>query len=704
MPAVATVSVAASLAMLAWMGRSIVTGQIPFTGDLLHLHYVVRDFYARAIAAGHDFDWIPGLFNGYYLVGEGQLGGYHPLHVLLYLALPLDRAFAVELIAAYPFLFAGAWLWLRRRCGAGPAAFGAMAVTFCGFTLVHGVHLNMIGVLAHVPWLLWAIDGVAARTGDRLDRRGAALFGLLLGSQLLLGHPQSVWFSGLICAAYAWHVISAGGSVSWRLGATILIGAALGLAVGGVQVLATLDLVSHSTRPAGADFSTQYSLRPAEVLLFFHPYLWWGRVSRWNELAPAGDEYGVYGGAVVLVLAVWWIARQWRQSDRFSVHLAIFAVLALWLATGSYGKLYYLQTWLPLVSQFRAPVRYTLFAQWAVAVMAALTLAHLARGKAVGERGPLAVVWVVVALVALSAFAMRGRGAGQLATWWGPLVMTLGATLLTLALRGMRSAVIALVLLAAVDQGFYGLNGVIAWQDFVTRQQAIGFLDTNSFLPRAGEGRLLRGNFPNLYLLAGHRLVDGYVALTPSRQLDYHQPNARRVAQVDYVHADFFAGAPVPAGAVPADHGWFRAPGSLPRVRLVTEARVSRAPSADIEAVDVARTALVTRQLSLGGGTAGAARILADDPGDVMVEVDAPSAQLLVLSESFHDGWHVSIDEQPATVERVNGDFLGVVVPPGPHDVRFQFRPLHLTAGRWVSIGGLAAALLLLWKSRRTID
>ena len=173
MAAVGKVSVAASLAMLAWMGRSIVTGQIPFTGDLLHFHYPLRDFYARALAAGQPFDWLPGLFSGFYVVGEGQLGGYHPLHWLLYRALPLDRAFAIELVLAYPFLFAGMWLWLRRRCGAGPAAFGAMAATFCGFTLVHGVHPNIVGVLAHVPWLLWVLDGVA-RASRRPLRSAAA--------------------------------------------------------------------------------------------------------------------------------------------------------------------------------------------------------------------------------------------------------------------------------------------------------------------------------------------------------------------------------------------------------------------------------------------------------------------------------------------------------------------------------------------------
>ena len=113
----------------------------------------------------------------------------------------------------------------------------------------------------------------------------------------------------------------------------------------------------------------------------------------------------------------------------------------------------------------------------------------------------------------------------------------------------MRAAVVALVLLAAADQALYGLNGVIAWQDFVTRAAGDRLPGHQLVSAAAGETRLVRGNFPNLYLLANHRLLDGYVAIAPSKQLDYHQPNALRVAQVEYAHADFFTGAPVPEGS-----------------------------------------------------------------------------------------------------------------------------------------------------------
>jgi hypothetical protein len=705
-------ALAASLAMLAFMARSHVTGQIPFTGDLLHFHYPLRDFYARQLGAGQPFDWMPGLFAGFYVVGEGQLGGYHPLHWLLYRALPLDRAFALELVLAYPLLFAGMWLWLRRRCGAAPAAFGAMAATFCGFTLVHGVHPNMVGVLAHVPWLLRVLDGVAARhvpgNAWRPDLLGTGLIGLLIGSQLLLGHPQSVWFSGLICVAYTAHLITADRPRRWIAARTLAAGAVVGLAVGAVQVLATVDAAAQSSRPAfDVDFATQYSLRPLHLLHLLHPYLFWGRWARWNETAEASDEFGVYGGGVALMLAVWWLM---RKTDRLSLHVAAFGLVGLWLATGAYGGLYYLQTWLPVVSQFRAPVRYVLFAHWALAVLATFALAFLARpadGDAAREPTALGAAWGVVVVAAASAWwlatsgVVPGAGEFRGVTWFGPLVLAAAAALLTLAARGIRVALVGLVLLAAGDQALYGLSGVIAWQDYVTRPEAAGYLDTNSFLPRAGDTRLVRGNFPNLYLLSGHRLLDGYVAITPSKQLDYRQPNALRVAQVEYAHGDFFAGVAVPPGHEPRDRGWYRLPGALPRVRLVADVRVSSSPATDIAQVDVAETALVTRDLRLGGGPAGTARLVTDNPGDITIETNAPASQLLVVSESYHDGWRATIDGSTVDLERVNGDFLGAVVPAGTHLVSFQFRPYHLSVGRSVSVFGLVFGLWLLWRDRR---
>src|SRR3954468_8850715 len=114
---VAVTTLAVSVSMLLWMSRPLLAGQIPFTGDLLHFHYPLRDFYAGALAAGQHLEWMPSLFGGFDVGAEGQLGAYHPGHWVLYRLLPLDTAFVVETLAPYPLLFAGTWVFLRRWCG-----------------------------------------------------------------------------------------------------------------------------------------------------------------------------------------------------------------------------------------------------------------------------------------------------------------------------------------------------------------------------------------------------------------------------------------------------------------------------------------------------------------------------------------------------------------------------------------------------------
>jgi len=727
---VAGAALLCAAAMLAWMGRSLLTGQIPFTGDLLHFHYPLRDFYARALAAGQPFDWMPSLFNGFYLVGEGQLGGYHPVHWLLYRLLPLDRAFAIELVLAYPVLFAGAWLWLRRYAGTAPAAFGAMVMTFSGFTLTHGVHPNIVGVMAHLPWLLLALD--AAAPSGRPRRRGTgqravAVIALLTGSQLLMGHPQSVWFSVLIEAAYVVYLTTTDDSAGrWgRLGSW-LTGLALGSLVGAVQLLATFDGWRHSTRPAfDAAYATAFSLRPLQLLQLLHPFFFWGRVSRWNEAPGAGDEFGVYGGGVALLLALWWLAQSMGRSrdgsaageaastreprsspgpgHRFGWCVAAFGVLGLWLATGSYGRLYLFQTWLPIISSFRAPVRYVLFAQWALAVLASLAVARLLRGPS-GSRAGRCALFATVTVAAATAWLVPFTPAASppevlVARWLGPAVLATSALLVMWAARGARLPLVALVLLAAGDQALYGLHGVVAWQDFITRQQAIGYLDTNSFLRAPPAGRLARGGFPNLYLLAGYRVVDGYVALEPARQLDYRVPEALRLAQAEFANEDLFKGTRAPEGQR-LDRGWIVLPPPVPRVRLVAEARVSSTPRADLAGLDIDRVALVTHDLTLSSGSGGTTRITRDAPGDIAVETNAAAPRLLVVSESFDEGWMVDVDGAPGAVERVNGDFLGAVVPAGSHTATFRFQPRHLLVGKWLSALGLLLAFVLMVRPR----
>ena len=118
---------------------------------------------------------------------------------------------------------------------------------------------------------------------------------------------------------------------------------------------------------------------------------------------------------------------------------------------------------------------------------------------------------------------------------------------------------------------------------------------------------------------------------------------------------------------------------------IATDEILSRIGSIDVETV-----ALVDQPVELPGGLPGKAIIQRDDPGDIQIETEAPSRQLLVLSESYHRGWSATVDGTPCEVLRAYGDFMGCVVGSGRHQVEFRFEPRSLSQGRRLSWLGLA--------------
>jgi hypothetical protein len=72
----------------------------------------------------------------------------------------------------------------------------------------------------------------------------------------------------------------------------------------------------------------------------------------------------------------------------------------------------------------------------------------------------------------------------------------------------------------------------------------------------------------------------------------------------------------------------------------------------------------------------------------------------LVVSEAYHPDWTVTIDGKPAEVHRAEAALLAAYVPPGSHEVSFQFKApawysLCLTLGTLSWIAALAALLYL---------
>jgi hypothetical protein len=688
------------LVLLGVLSTPLWTGRVSVYFDLGVFHLPLRHFYAQCLRAGAPFDWMPSMHAGLFLTGEGEHGPYHPLHLALYRLLPLDTAFAAECFLAYPLMLLGTFVFLRRYAGAAGALLGGLAYTFSANNVSHAIHPNYVAVVAHLPWLLWLLERVALTAGPPswLASAGVAL---LTGSQVLLGHPQALSWSLLAEGLYALFLVRAAPRPV-RAGMAWTTGKLLGLAVGGVQILATLAFLRNSNRDSFDPFMG--GIPPSRLVQLLVPNVLGIDRPGWR-VEPA------YFGAVPLVLLVWWLAARRTGEDRGVVRLTWFAVvlgvLATWLALGSEGGLYRLHTRLPLVGQFRAPGRYMNLAGFAAAVLAGLGFGRLSAWVRMRRPLPgrhLVLPWALALAAVAAAVALhfvippddhRGFDRRFLS---GPLTLAAAAGALTLAARGGILGLHALVVLAALDLYHFCLCNPVWGEPLWRRTTTLAEWKAATELPpQPGAGRVLHLHWdPGRLLLHGERLLNGYRGgLEPRKRLDYTQLAALQVSGTAWYHEAPLGLVPVPAGLEAAGAGWHRVPAPLPRVRLVGRAVASEDPARDLGAIDPATTALTARTLELDDVPAGTAVLAEERQGRLRIDVEAPGRQLLVVAESHDPGWQVRIDGAPAAVERVNGDFLGCVVAPGSHTIELAFRSGVLRLGKTLSLAGAVAVVLL---------
>jgi len=693
--------------------------------DLAAYRLPLRAFYAAALRAGDAFLWHPGLHGGYFLHGEGQIGMLHPLNLVLYRLAPLDVAFNLEIVAAYPLILLGTYGFLRtwglRRQA---AAFGGILFAFSGFNLLHAVHPNMVLVVAHLPALLWAQEIALTAAGGRRSAGARLAITLLTGSQLLLGHPQAVWISLVAEGLYLCMRLGARGSGAAALG--VLLAKALGGLAGMVQLLPSWDVASSSNR-AQEGYIAAYryvgSLNPANVVQMVAPYLIRGR----GFGLPHPQEVAIYlslaGGSMVVVMAGLRRGRD-EMSRRLVGFCLVLGGLAALLCLGRVGLIYELQGFIPLVRSFGNPERYIVLVHLALAVLAAVALSRLADRIERGERRDWRSLWPLAVLLSASLsiavffswmrahpdrFALASEiNSGPLAVWAGPVLALLAVLLVAAASRGRRWALTALVALAALDGGIYGATHL--WPSRVP----VEALAEGQALPPSPPhvGRVAADN--DMLALSQYRLSGGYTAFRPQTVLEENSPERLRLLGVRWinirrpwdaeeraVHSSLTAETRETVDALGRHARWGRVPGPLPEARLVSRATISSRPAQDAKAVDLETTVIAQHDVDLGGGRPGSVRAFERRPGRLRVELESAGRQVLVLAESWHEGWRAEVDGVRAPVLKAYGDLIGVVVEDGAHDVVLRFRPMSFRLGFVVSLAAILSSVALWWSRSR---
>ncbi len=387
----------------------------------------------------------------------------------------------------------------------------------------------------------------------------------------------------------------------------------LGLAIGGVQILATRDLLGNSTR--GGFDPLIGSLLPSQLAQLLAPDL----LSQ--HLPPYACSESLYFGAIPLILGLWCLSLvpTLRVGTRGLGQFAlVLGLLSAWLALGKYGYLYYLQTCLPLVGQFRLPGRYFTLVALAASILAAVAFDRLLNRLPMEPRASWRQLWLpwtgVAAALLLAIFFRftypKENGSSIHRNYFaGPLFLGAAALALTVAARGRRLGLFALVALTVADLEVFSLKAPLwpresLWGGLPTLAEFQARAETP---PRPSAGRWLDDAVEMPHpLLFQQAVVEGYHGgLEPRKQLDYHTLAALRVANTAWHHLSRWTKAVSFPGLRRAGEVWYEVCDPLPRVRLVSRTQISDVPASDIQNIDIETTALSDASLGRGDGQSG---------------------------------------------------------------------------------------------------
>jgi len=717
------------------------TTRIFYVRDLSFFFWSRHLWLRHAIYAGQAPWWDPYVAGGQSAIADALNQIVMPIALAIRL-LPSDVvSFNLWVVMPLPIAAIGMYVFLRRRfADAGPAsepvltsanaaaAFGACVFALSG-PIVSMINLpNLAWSVAFIPWVLAG--------------RSIAWMAIAFGLQGLSGEPVTWAATGALAAAW---ILCQPPLASLRRKIGLFAGLAFGAMLAAAQLVPTAlaSVRAHRGALATPDF---WSLHPLALWEAIAPHLFGDYYASfladlpWMGTLNFGRDpffYSIYLGPLVLVLACAGAAgfrRNW-----FWVAAALLFTLA---ALGGYTPVYPLfRRLVPALMYFRFPVKYIVFAVFAVAVLAAEGWRRTSR---------IPVIWLpaiagAVLLAATLSLMLRPSalhaGAQTLAVVTHLKDPAAGADFLArvappLALRAGSMLIAAALLAALARQRPYAwyLLAAVACIDLAASSAGLNpTMEVDRLSPPAwftsasGPGRVYLGGRVRGYMngedpdgvatwqipadataVAGRMVLNAQLPMAPSgwrvrEALSYDLPYLWP-AEYEAAVKRFEQATPEQRQVFLRRAGvrWCVLPAAVPRPwRAMADVsdwnmRVFECnPGASRLAFvpDAGGLDALFDPSAPEGDPPGDARIVEDGATRVSIEVTVPRAGLLVLRDSFDPSWRAEVDGRPAPVVRAYSLYRGVALEPGRHVIRFSYRPREFLTGLSVSI---VAALLLI--------
>lgn len=726
-------------------------------GDLAQFLYPTYTFAAAWWRRGVIPLWNPHLFGGMSFVGDIQSGIFYPLNLItFFLTSPLTFR-DMEFLSVLHFLIAGAAMYAFLRYGKWQvsgskfqvssfnlkpettnlklsrlaALAGALAFEFSDLFITHFGNLNLIATLAWMPLVLLFYHRAVT------DRRAsfAVIAGILLAVAFLAGHIQMFLFIVIALGLFAVYHVSRFTShvprptshiVTNHLPITFLVLTALiAFGLSAPALVPSIEMTQNTVR---AEFSyeqaAQFSLPPAQLIGLVVPgFFGRGPQAAWGPWQRV--EVG-YIGILPLILALLALFLRRDAPPRF---MGLFAVIGLTFALGGFAILHgWLYQFVPGFGQLRAPARFIVLFDFALAALAAFGFDYLLHAlpraseivfKRIVRAAPWAFLLIAIPAGAL-AYSNLILGQGQDAILFARIANATNALaffillfalslalILARATRFFRAPVWATLALALI---FFDLFSLGASVDLSTddparvydHPDAVAFFNSIGGIYRIDARGTGVDNAwtPDTAILYNLHDVGGDNPLVLADFDRYWESlGSRSSALYDLLNTQFVIGRK----NIALDRDKFRLAYNgdpalniyentrvLPRAFVVNDVRVVADKQAAFDAIhaddfDPARTVVLEKagngEESTVHSQQSPVKIVGYGPNEIILEVDTPETGVLVLSEVYYPGWKAWVDNREVNVSRANFLFRAIELPAGSHRIRMLYDPPSLKIG-----------------------
>jgi hypothetical protein len=614
--------------------------------DAADMHYPLQKYFSDHLRSGSLPFWTPYIFSGFPLLANPEIGAWYLPHWPFFLMGITPRSIQFELALNAFLACLGTWLLLSRLVGnRAAAAVGAFCYGLSGFFAGHSSHVGLFSAAAGLPWLLLAFDH--ARESRAL--RHTALGGLAGGMIILAGYFQTALFSFTALGLYALADLCRAPR-QWRRTAGILAGiAAIALAVSAIETIPGLELTKYSIR-AGADFSRsgQGSLQPGALATLVAPNALGAITGPYTGPSDI-TQYYFYAGLFLLPLAAFGL-----RNREARLRALVLIAPAAWYMLGPAAGLYRLGGFLPGFGKVRAPVQGWFVAAFGLALLAAAGFAWIARRWKLPYLAPL-----VLAVLFADLWYWN--------SWSNPLAYAR----------------------AGFDQ-LYGNREEIARREIAPALPPLTRLEGPPWMTALGPvDHPLDVRMETTY---------GYFALELNSYDQYRDAMKRNRRLRDGLNI---------SGVIDLEHGRIEAnPTVLPRAyfpKTVADVAGEADSLKALETLDPASGSIVLApHPPIRQDASATASVVWYDERAMRVKCRAASPSLLRLSVPWFPGWRAAVDGGEAPIVRVDHALMGVVVPPGAHEVYAEYQPRYFGLAFAISLAGALGALAAVaWSFRK---